>query len=53
MQRTWKRELKEREIVNGDAIKVVKVVPKFSYSWLVIGRLEGWLCLIASRLVAD
>ena len=31
MQRTLKRELKEREIVNGEAIKVVNVVFRFSH----------------------
>jgi len=43
MQRTLKRELKEREIVNGEAIKVVNIVSRFSRSWLVIGiRKLAW-----------
>jgi hypothetical protein len=37
MQRTLKRELKEREIVNGEAIKGASVVFRFSCFWPDLG----------------
>jgi hypothetical protein len=37
MQRTLERELKEREIVNGEAIKGASVVFRFSCFWPDLG----------------